>query len=155
LEAAQSAGDDEIVCIANNDILFDDESMKWCDQLQRGECYCLSRVTPKWEKDVSRVIHWLQADGQDAWMFRGKPPLLASANFPQGMDDCDWRFADLLHFEAKLKVSNPSNSIRIYHLHVDEGRLPKQRVPRTPGMMIPKTMLEPSYLDADPAKPKP
>lgn len=78
--------------------------------------------------------------------------MLASANFFQGWNDSDWRFADLLHFEAKLEVSNPSDSIKIYHLHADENRPPKSTVPRIPGMMIDKAMLKPSYLTADPAK---
>jgi len=60
LAAAQSVAEDEIACIANNDILFDDESLKWCDQLQRGECYALSRWTVKFDKGQLWFI--LQAD---------------------------------------------------------------------------------------------
>jgi hypothetical protein len=154
LQAAQSVSDDEIACLANYDISFGDDSLKWCKELKHGECFALS----PWKRTVhsnGMVGMGINKSAMDAWMFRGKPPLFPNASFFQGVPDCDWRLADMLHFDAGIKVSDPYDSIKIFHHHADDRRPPNLgRVPRDPNKMIPVNIIyDSNYLPNDPNKP--
>ena len=146
LQSAQAVRPDEIVCIANNDITFADESLKWCKEIKHGECYALTRWETKLQPDGSVMVIEGGGGGQDAWVFRGPPPLMPEADFELGRPDCDVWFRTYLR--KRLKVSNPSKSIKIWHHHPSEIRDHSQA--KVCGDGIPDGYLPMTYLEADP-----
>ena len=109
LAKAQAVAMNDIVCISNTDISFEDPSVSFCEQVGFRQCFALSR------RDANGQLQPCSDRSQDAWVFRGPPPLV-EANFPLGKWGCDNRFATLL-IEAGWSLFNPSRSIKINHHH--------------------------------------
>lgn len=107
------SGKDDINIIANLDIYFD-ETIKLAAGLGRDGCYALSR----WDVDANfknAKLHE-QRDSQDVWVFKGKVKTMKEASFHLGLPGCDNRLAYLLQ-QVGYKLSNPSKSIKTYHMH--------------------------------------
>ncbi len=103
---------DDINIIANSDIYFD-ESIEYALSLKAKQCYALSR----WDINSDRTAtHFNRSDSQDCWIFRGKITGVAG-NFFLGYRGCDNRIAHEIR-QAGWEISNPSLTIKSYHLHL-------------------------------------
>ena len=122
---------DSINIVLNSDIYLPEGFV--CNP-QPGECYALSR----WDVNADgSATHYNNSGSQDTWIFRGAIRMVEGANFTQGVAGCDNKIAYLLT-EAGYVVTNPSTTIKTYHLHLsgiryyDKGnktyRLPRPRI---------------------------
>jgi len=102
---------DDIFVIANSDIYFD-ETLLLANNIKHGEVYALTRYDIK--RGQARFFD--RPDSQDVWIFRGGINPIEGADFNLGVGGCDNRIAYLLH-KAGYTVTNPSLSIKTYHLH--------------------------------------
>lgn len=104
----------DINCIANSDIYFDEEGIKLIERhIQINECYALSR----WDVLGEGVVKLFdRPDSQDVWLFKGKIKDVPNSNFTQARGGCDNSIAHWL-WKAGYSVVNPSKDIRTYHLH--------------------------------------
>lgn len=103
--------------IANSDIYFDADGV----DLMRAQfepangptkVFALSR----WDVDADgNATHYNHADSQDAWVIYGGPRNI-DAPFTMGVPGCDNSLAHILA-ESGFTVTNPSLSIKAYHLH--------------------------------------
>lgn len=127
------------VILANTDIFFDHTLSRLDDYPLAGRLLCLSR----W--DLQKDQSWRLFDyqwSQDAWIFEAPVPDF-DCDFHLGIPGCDNR----LPWEAEqagLAVSNPSRSIRAYHLHSSGIR----RYTDAQRMRGSRRGVPPGYLDA-------
>ena len=107
------ASADDVSLIANADIFFDDGiGVLGVSRMAPHTALALSR----WEvKGGGGVKLNDRNDSQDAWAFSGKIDGIFG-DFPLGVARCDNRFVKELEL-AGYRVTNPSFSIRSYHLH--------------------------------------
>jgi hypothetical protein len=106
--AAGEAGPDDIVVLANCDIIIQADALKLIgESLRAGEMYALSR----WEGPAPHNCEW----SQDVWAFRG-PPKVAGGDYFFGVPGCDNRFAHDADASG-YRVLNPSKSIVTVHVH--------------------------------------
>lgn len=103
---------DHINVIANSDIYFDDEGIAHMRTIAPGQCFALSRWDIHTDHSARLYNH---ADSADTWVFFGKPQGI-NAPFTMGVPGCDNSLAWLIK-EAGYRISNPSLTIRSYHLH--------------------------------------
>lgn len=102
---------DDIFVFANSDIYFD-ETLLLASSIEHNWCYALTR----YDIHRSRIRFFDRADSQDVWIFRGHIPHIENADFYYGIAGCDNAIAYLLE-QNGYKVTNPSLSIKTYHLH--------------------------------------
>lgn len=123
---------DCVNCIANSDIAFD-ETIRLAENIREGQVYALSR----WDvPSAGPAALWDHADSQDTYIVRGGPHIIDAHTamarkdgeeeevdipFTQGVAGCDNRLLHVLR-AAGYKVTNPSKSIRTYHLHTSQYR---------------------------------
>jgi len=122
--------------IANSDIYFK-ESIKYALNIKPDECYALSRydILPDGKKFFKRK------DSQDAWIFAGQIKENVYSDFQLGLLGCDNRIAYELH-QVGYKVTNPSKTIKGYHVHSKRiGHDKSLRIPK-PYLHIPPCMLQ-------------
>jgi hypothetical protein len=106
-------GPDDINIIANSDIYFLSEDLEKMKGLHYNQCYALTR----WDIYPDGMPVFLnRVDSQDCWIFRGKVKNVPGAIFPLGVPGCDNKMALLLR-DSGYVVSNPSITIKSYHLH--------------------------------------
>lgn len=113
---------DMVNVIANSDIYFASEGYQQIlgafineDGSIRDprQCFALSR----WDiSPVGTATHWNHADSQDVWIIHGTPMRPIDADFAIGTPGCDNRLAHELD-NAGYVLTNPSLTIRAYHLH--------------------------------------
>jgi hypothetical protein len=116
--------------IANSDIIFGNILLALVD----NECFALTR----WELPDSGIETFEpRADSQDSWVFNTKPAI--DAPFCMGVRGCDNRLAYLLK-ESGLKVSNPSLTVKTYHVHNDKSRNYSKQVIEPPYLLIEPTV---------------
>jgi len=123
--------------IANSDIYFD--SSLALAVPKENEVFALTR----WDVDKRRMARFFnRADSQDSWIYRNQ--LNCFADFYLGIAGCDNALAYLLE-QAGHKVTNPSKTIKSYHLHLSKVRnyIQKGRVDRVPP---PYKVLHPTEL---------
>lgn len=106
--------------IANSDIFFD--STIHFAKPTESHCYALSR----WDVNTDGGIAlWDHLDSQDVWIFWGKPPEMdltytnakgETKDIAPGIAGCDNRLVYLLQ-QAGVIVTNPSKTIKAFHLH--------------------------------------
>lgn len=105
------------IVVANADIHFD-ETLSVLDLTDiEGKFFCLSTY------DVDQTHGWYLRDwgsSQDSWIFKS-PLRPIKADFPMGILACDNRLAAQAA-KAGLEVSNPSKTIRSYHIHQSNER---------------------------------
>ena len=116
-EITKDAGPEDISIILNSDVYVTDESVELLKGIKPEEAYALTRWDVQPEGDPLFYGH---KDSQDVWCIRGKPKVMV-ANFPLGWPGCDNRIAAIL-MGAGYKVSNPSLSIKTYHVHLSAVR---------------------------------
>lgn len=114
LEANRLADEDTISIISNSDIYFLTEDVQLiCDHLKPNQCYALTR----WDiQEQGDPILLDRVDSQDCWVFKGK---IKDVDIPYclGKPGCDNNSLYRL-ICAGYEVSNPSKSIKSYHLHL-------------------------------------
>ena len=130
------------VVIANADIFFDHTLGRLEEYDLAGSFLCLSRC------DIHGDGSWSLFDfeaSQDAWIFESPAPGI-ECDFSLGLLGCDNRVAWQAQ-HAGLSVSNPSRSIRAFHLHLTRVRryTPEQRL-HGPTLGVPPVTLEASGL---------
>lgn len=102
---------EDINIIANSDIFFD-ETIVLANNMNSNAMYALSR----WDWiNEHNVKFFDRPDSQDAWIFKG-PVTKVSGNFTLGKKGCDNRIAHEFKI-AGYNVTNPSQSIKSYHVH--------------------------------------
>jgi len=119
----------DVAVIANSDIYFDDTAAL-LNHVGYQECFALSRR----EGDQSEQLCEYPRGMQDAWVFRGPPPLVV-ADFPLGMYAGDNRLNRLFQ-DAGYTVYNPSQSIKIHHLHASNARPVRTEATKIPGDVL-------------------
>lgn len=112
-EVNKLAQPNDISVIANLDIFFDKTILE-AHRLEKRDCFALTR----WDihKDMEKAEFFNRADSQDVWIFKGKIKKIKGADFTMGEQGCDNKLAHLLH-KAGYNVTNPSLTIKTYHLH--------------------------------------
>ncbi len=103
---------DDINIICNSDIFFDD-TIALVQGIGDKQLYALSRWD--WLGNDALIRFFDRPDSQDTWIVKGKVEGVYG-NFTLGMRGCDNRIAAEFGI-AGYKVSNPSKSIRSYHVH--------------------------------------
>jgi len=104
-------GPDDINIICNSDIFFDN-TIALVNKIKHGEMWALTR----WEWQSPNKIKFInRADSQDVWITRGKINNVYG-DFTLGIRGCDNRIAHEFQ-KANYKVSNPSHSVKTYHVH--------------------------------------
>ncbi len=130
----------QLCAIVNADCYFDETLTLAEDIDMRGRALCLTRwdVTPE-----AGLRFYDRAVSQDAWIFRGGVRVTAPFHF--GIPGCDNRIAWILKHEAGLKLANPSQSLRVCHLHLTGKRNydPRRGVPG-PRLGVVPTLLNSS-----------
>lgn len=108
----QVSGPSDINIVANSDIYFD-QGVLLTQKISENECYALSR----WDVKPDGEFHLFdRPDSQDVWVFRGKVKTNMFGDFNMGFRGCDNRLAFELN-KVGYKVTNPSKTIKSYHLH--------------------------------------
>lgn len=102
----------DINVIANSDIFFAWEEIN----ANHNQCFALTR----WDilPDGSEKFY-NNPGSQDTWVFRGPIKQVKGGDYTQGVAGCDNKIAWDLE-QAGYKVSNPSKTIKTYHLHNTE-----------------------------------
>lgn len=99
--------------IANADIYFE----RLAHYPEPGQVWALSR----WDVDpTGMAMLWNHLDSQDAWIVSGGPHSV-DASFTMGIPGCDNALIHALRMEGFV-VTNPSKTIRAYHLHLSHYR---------------------------------
>ena len=106
------SGPDDINIICNSDI-FLDETIALAANIKDKQLYALSRWD--WLGNDALVRFFDRPDSQDTWIFKG-PVTNVFGGFTLGIRGCDNRIAYEFH-KAGYRVSNPSKSIKTYHVH--------------------------------------
>jgi len=106
--------------IANSDIYFD--GTIHFAKPTAAHCYALSR----WDVNADGGIAlWDHLDSQDVWVFWGQPPVMdltytnakgQNKDIAPGIAGCDNKLVHLLQ-QAGMIVTNPSKTIKAFHLH--------------------------------------
>lgn len=109
------SGPDDINIICNSDIFFDN-TISLALNMGSRDFYALSR----WEWNEGRPELRDLKNSQDTWIFRG-PVRNVNGSIPLGVPFCDNRIAFEFN-NAGYNVSNPSKSIKTYHIQTSNIR---------------------------------
>jgi hypothetical protein len=105
-----------IKIIANTDIYFDETLIK-AKHIKENNVFCLTR----WDlKETKEIEFYPNFKSQDSWIFKNILPEDIGDYF-MGLPGCDNRLAGEL-YEHKIKITNPSLSIRSLHIHNTQKR---------------------------------
>lgn len=105
------SSDSDVNIVANSDIYFD-HTIDIVEKMGPEQCYALSR----WDVTIDgSAKHYISADSQDTWIFKGKIKSNLFSDFNLGYRGCDNRLAFELN-KAGYKVTNPSVTIKSYHV---------------------------------------
>lgn len=108
---------DDINIIANTDIFFKDDFELVKHINLKNRCLALTRWDVKEDMEAEFVG---RVDSQDVWVFKGKIKDV-TGDFYIGSLGCDNKIAYELQ-KGGYKLTNPSLTIKIYHLHLTEYR---------------------------------
>ncbi len=109
----QNKDKEAIHIIANTDIYFD----KNIDVLNFLNLHNVCLALSRWDTTIGdHPLLFNHNDSQDVWIFKGPIKETLKVDYPLGVARCDNRFMYDLE-QAGYNVSNPSFSIRAYHLH--------------------------------------
>ena len=113
--------------IANADIYFEPHEVDLIRYaftragVGRYERDTLALALSRWDVDPTGVpMLWSHHDSQDTWIVYGGPHEV-DAPYTMGVPGCDNALIHALQ-QAGFTVSNPSKSIRTYHLHLSNYR---------------------------------
>lgn len=104
------SGTDDVNVIANSDIYFEELAAAPASH----QCFALTR----WDMRNGHAKFLNRVDSQDTWMLRGPVRQVGFADFHLGVPGCDNRI-NLELSRAGYVVSNPSLTIKTYHLHAN------------------------------------
>lgn len=107
----QLTGPDDINIICNSDIFFD-ETISLTTKMSYNDAWALCRW--EWYHD-DNIKFFTRPDSQDTWIFKGKIKDMIS-DFTLGLRGCDNRIAHEIQ-QAGYNISNPSLSVKTYHVH--------------------------------------
>jgi len=108
---------EDVSIIANTDIYFDNQLYLF--QFWRMPSKMVLALS-RWDRTAESIRLHNHGDSQDSWIVKGNPQNVDGCFFI-GVPRCDNRIA--AEFEkAGYRVTNPSFSIRSYHLHQGEPR---------------------------------
>lgn len=99
------------VILANTDIFFDD-TLEVVDKFEMKNVV-LALTRHEYKNGKSELFYVDMS--QDAWVFQ-TPISVNDADFLLGKPGCDNRIAYLLH-DSNYDVRNPSQQVKIYHMH--------------------------------------
>lgn len=116
---SHTAKPNDISIIANLDIYFD-ETILLCHKMTEKDVYALTRWDV-WDEKGKDITFLNRHDSQDVWIFKGVPHTIIKADIGLGQPGCDNAFAFLLK-KSRYRVSNPSLSIKTYHVHASGTR---------------------------------
>lgn len=120
----ETANIGDIAVIINSDCHIDDTIIHLTD-LQADEAYALSR----WDiQDKGAPVLFDREDSQDAWAVKVPIANIEDCDFTLGTPGVDNAFAERLQ-RAGYKVTNPSKTIKVYHLHLSGVRRHNWRNP--------------------------
>jgi hypothetical protein len=130
--ANQFPGKNILVC--NSDIYYDDSLSLIKDCHLDGAMMALTRWTPAGDGAYSEFQWpdgtWKHTASADTWIFKSPLPVFRS-DFRLGVGNCDAMLAGEAT-RAGLRITNPSKSIKSYHLH-SPGFLNDERNKEYPG----------------------
>ena len=130
-------GPNDINLFCNADIFFDETIVLAETHLKHKQAFALSR----WDWiNENKIQHFDRPDSQDTWIIKGIAENI-SANFLLGTPGSDNKMAYEFN-KAGYAVSNPSKSIKSYHVHNSNIRnyTRKDSVP-PPYLMVPPSSL--------------
>lgn len=108
-----SSNDINIIC--NSDIFFDDTIglvLRYLTNQPQKQMFALSR----WDwHNPHNIVFFDRADSQDTWIVKGRIDNVMG-DFTLGMRGCDNRIAHEFQKSGYI-VTNPSKSIKTYHVH--------------------------------------
>lgn len=131
-------GPDDINIFSNSDIFIDETIGLVESKLQHKQLYALSR----WDwHSPARIVFFDRPDSQDAWIVKGKIEGVFG-DFNLGVRGSDNRLAHEFN-KAGYAVSNPSKSVKSYHVHNSNIRTYTLIPPIPP----PYHTVQPGYLD--------
>ena len=113
--------------IINSDIVLDYDTTDLCRSVPEGTVYALARyeVDYKTYKEPietwKSTLHYFPHYSQDAWIFYKSKLDTSTLNIYVGAQESNNLIAYFLESQ-NLKITNPSLSIKIYHLHSSEIR---------------------------------
>lgn len=126
LEYARGSSFDDVVIIANCDIVFPRQSLEMIAGLITPDVvFCLTR----WEPGVGC---WGVDYSQDSWCFRG-PPMVEGGGYYFGVPGCDNRFAAEAE-QSRYRVLNPARTIESRHVHATGLRTATNTRPNRVGL---------------------
>ncbi len=109
------SSDHDVNVIVNSDI-FVDETILHVEKLTDNDCFALSRWEINKDGTPNHVQVQIRNDSQDVWCFRGKIKPIEFCDFTLGKPGCDNRIAHEIQ-QAGYNITNPSKSIKTWHLH--------------------------------------
>lgn len=114
---------DNINVIANMDIIISEDTIIQSElYVAPNKCLALTRYDSNSKQNYIGDSKYLNnPDSQDSWIFNGAVKEVNGANFPLGIAGTDNKIAYLLH-TAGYEVSNPSLTLKTYHLHLTNVR---------------------------------
>lgn len=105
-----------LTILCNTDIYFDD-TLAMVKHLKAHQCYALTR----WDTTTQGKLQFYgKPHSQDAWIVNA-PVAFSGGAYSPGKPGCDNKLAWELA-EAGLTVSNPSKTIKAFHLHLTNLR---------------------------------
>lgn len=108
-------GEQDINIIANSDIYFVPDAIEYMKLLLGcGDCWALTR----W--DATTGVFMNRRDSQDSFCFRGAVKA-GEYGFGIGVPGCDNALCERLQ-RAGYNITNPSWTVKTYHLHAGEDR---------------------------------
>ncbi len=136
------SSDSDINVIVNSD-MFVDETIRLAENMGPDDCYALSRWEMNKDGTPNHVQVQIRNDSQDVWCFRGKIKPIEFCEFTLGKPGCDNRIAHEIQ-KAGYNITNPSKSIKTWHLHNSNIRHYIHRIEHcvpAPYLTIPLTHL--------------
>lgn len=113
--ANKNYSDDDIVIIANCDIIFD-ETLEYIHKTDMNKKFIALSRYDYITKELTDIIY-----SQDAWIFKKGIEYDWRIDFYMGTPHCDSRISRY-YYDKGYKVVNPAKLIKTYHYHTDNYR---------------------------------
>ncbi len=111
--------DENINAIANMDIIIPEFTIVQSElYVAPNKCLALTRYDSNSRENYIGDSKYLNnPDSQDTWILNGEAKEISGADFPTGIAGCDNKIAYLLSING-FEVSNPSLTLKTFHLHL-------------------------------------
>lgn len=123
-QVSQQDKDEHMIYIlANTDMIIPSETIELIKtHLTRQQVYCLTR----WEGLGNKATFKAVAGSQDVWCWKGPIAVPRARGVALGKPGCDNRIAAEFA-RIKKHVSNPSRTLKTYHVHASQYRTQTSR----------------------------